>query len=54
MSEMTIRIKFSKEIPNNVLEQLKTLLINGQKIPEKLKQTFNPLDNDVNVTIETM
>jgi len=52
MSEMQIRIKFSKQIANDVLEQLKNELTNGQKIPEKLKQIFKPLDNDVNVTIE--
>jgi len=52
MSEMQIRIKFSKQIANDVLEQLKNELTNGQKIPEKLKQIFKPLDNDADVTIE--
>lgn len=52
MREMSIKIKFSKDMPEPTLKQLKDELVNRQQIPEKLSQIFRVLDNRVEVSVE--
>jgi hypothetical protein len=52
MSTVKIIIKFSKELPETILKQLKSELVEKQRVPERLTGIFKVFDENVAVTVD--